>query len=113
MRSKCCKTSICCSKFRYKIELVGEEKIGKNIYYNLSVETDVETINYLISKENFQIFRVVSGSYITEFEETIVIDGIRVASTIKSISDNDTRIATYSDYKFNIDINDSVFELSE
>ncbi len=94
-----------------KIELVGVDVVDGNEYYNIKIDTDIEILNYLIDKDDFTIFRVLSDGYIMEILETEIVDGIKLIKSSKSIHGNDTMTGNTIDCQLNVDINDSIFEL--
>ena len=95
----------------YKIELIGAEEISDKECYNLKIDTHYESVNYIINSENFQLFRITSGNYITEILETEIINGARMVKKMRSIFESDTMETSYSEYRFNVELPDNLFEL--
>ncbi|MCP4179171.1 MAG: hypothetical protein GY756_15535 [bacterium] len=95
----------------YKIDLIGEEKVNQKKYYNIKVETNSETLNYLIGRSDFSIFRLISNQSYTEVKESIKINGIKLIKSSIYKSGKFKREALRVNTKLNIEINDSIFDL--
>ena len=95
----------------YKIELIGEEKSNDKRYYNLKVTTEFETLNYLIGQDYFEIYKLISGESTTEVVTSIKIDGINVIKKSKYFREGKEWVANLIEQEFNIEINDSIFNL--
>ena len=98
-------------QFGYKMELKNDTVIESIKLYNVEITTDNEIINYLINKNNFQVYQTISGGYITEIIETKIVDGVRLIKSSKSINGENTMTGNYIKYELNGVINDNIFEL--
>ncbi len=96
------------------IELVGVENIRNKKYYNLKVDTGATALTYLIDKSNFQIFRIIKedGTYL-EIIETELVNGIRLVKQFDYCRGNECSRGTYTKHKWNIEIDNKIFEIKE
>jgi hypothetical protein len=98
----------------FKIKKIGEKNIGNKKCYDIEVVTELDTLNYLIDKNSFELFRKIRKSQFKDIEEiveTIVIDGVRVVKEVKCYIVNPPSTIKHFEYNLNAEIDDKYFEL--
>ena len=96
----------------YEIKLKGQKDLGKKSFYIITVKTDIETFEYIIDKSNFQIFQLVAGNSVSEYEETAIFEDVRVVKKLIYISEKNKMITRYSNYRINDKVDDDIFEIN-
>ncbi len=95
----------------YKVKLAGQETINGKKCYKLEINTNLETLYYLIEKKTFHILRSVSKNRFSEIIESHKINGINLTKSWRSISGSDTTIWENYNQQFNVEINDNIFKI--
>lgn len=93
----------------YKVELVGEEIFNNKSYYNLRVSKNAKISNYIIDKQNYNVFRLITNSDTTEIKKITKKDGIKVATESTYTRGGETNSAY--NIEFNANISDEIFEI--
>ncbi|MCT4640179.1 MAG: hypothetical protein N4A72_20955 [Bacteroidales bacterium] len=95
----------------YNMVLKNDTVVDGNKLYNIEITTNIEKVNYLIKKDGFVMFQIVSDGFITEVLETEIVDGVRLIKSSKNIIGEDIMISNNIKYELNGKIDDSIFEL--
>ena len=95
----------------YKMTLKDDTIIKGKELYNIEITTNDGIVDYLINKNNFQVFQTISDGFTNEIIETKRVNGVRLIKTSKFISGRDTMIGDYIYYELNGKIDDNIFEL--
>ena len=89
----------------------GEEHFDNKAYYNFEVQYNGSKMNYLIDTKEFTTFRIVSDDAYMEVLETVVVDGVRLIQSSKTIQVGQSFVAKYYNFEINTEMPDSLFEL--
>jgi len=96
------------------IKYIGEIKENGKIYYKILIKPDFdnEKMYYLIDKNTFEFYKMISdkGTLLEVIERQEIMD-VKTFLSTKQFIIQDTVIDNVLDYRFNIVVNDSIFEL--
>lgn len=97
----------------YTFDLMGIEVVDNKQYYKIKTHSpkQEEELIYYINTKDYTILKLIVDNQITTITEIAKIDGIRMVKSSEFNVDNNTMKMEKQIIKFNIEIDDTIFEL--
>ena len=96
----------------YTFKLLEDETISDTVYYQLELTGPDETTRVLIRKDDFTDYRIYGEDSYMDILETKEVDGCRIVSEMRNVTDKPINYGTIIELKWNVEIPDSIFDLN-
>lgn len=94
-----------------EIKLMNDKIINGVAYYKLELTSEHETLYYILDKKSFEIAQLITNNGVLLKNEVKVIDGINLVTKFMIINSKDTVWAENSRYEFDVEVDESLFEI--